>query len=61
MEHCTKKAHGKSRSYNSIDPDQLGRLSVAEPVLAGVFGAQTGVQKNDFFRSLEGAKSLENL
>ena len=26
-----------------------------------VFGPQTGVQKNHFFRSLEGAKSLENL
>ena len=39
----------------------LGRPSVAEPVFARVFGPQTGVQKNHFFRSLEGAKSLENL
>ena len=35
--------------------------SVAGPVFARVFGPQTGVQKNHFFRSLEGAKSLENL
>ena len=39
----------------------LGRPSVAGPVFARVFGPQTGVQKNHFFRSLEGAKSLENL
>ena len=32
-----------------------GKLSVAGPVLAGVFGPQTGVQKNNFSRSLEGA------
>ena len=38
-----------------------GRPSVAGPVFARVFGPQTGVQKNHFFRSLEGAKSLENL
>ena len=40
---------------------ELGRPSVAGPVFARVFGPQTGVQKNHFFRSLEGAKSLENL
>ena len=40
---------------------ELGRPSVARPVFARVLGPQTGVQKNHFFRSLEGAKSLENL
>ena len=40
---------------------ELGRPSVAGSVFARVFGPQTGVQKNHFFRSLEGAKSLENL
>ena len=40
---------------------ELGRPSAARPVFARVFGPQTGVQKNHFFRSLEGAKSLENL
>ena len=39
----------------------LGRPSVAGPVFARVFGTYLGVQKNHFFRSLEGAKSLENL
>ena len=29
---------------------------MAGPVFARVFGPQTGVQKNHFFRSLEGAK-----
>ena len=38
---------------------ELGRPSVPGPVFARVFGPQTGVQKNHFFRSLEGAKSLE--
>ena len=40
---------------------ELGRPSVAGPVFAGVFRPQTGAHKNHFFRSLEGAKSLENL
>ena len=34
----------------------LERPSVAGPVFAGVFGPQTGVQKNHFFRSLKGKK-----
>ena len=37
---------------------ELGRPSVAGPVFARVFGPQTGVQKNHFFRSLQGAKQF---
>ena len=33
---------------------------MARPVFAGAFGPPAGAQKNCFFQSLEGAKSLEN-
>ena len=49
------------RTFMATHVLELGRPSVAGPVFARVFGPQTGVQKNHFFRSLEGAKSLENL
>ena len=49
------------RTFMATHVLELGRPSVAGPVFARVFGPQTGVQKNYFFRSLEGAKSLENL
>ena len=49
------------RTFMATHVLELGRPSVAGPVFARVFGHQTGVQKNHFFRSLEGAKSLENL
>ena len=49
------------RTFMATHVLELGRPSVAGPVFAGVFGPQTGVQKNHFFRSLQGAKSLENL
>ena len=44
-----------------LGPGMFPEDTVAGPVFARVFGPQTGVQKNHFFRSLEGAKSLENL
>ena len=47
------------RTFMATHVLELGRPSVAGPVFARVFGPQTGVQKNHFFRSLEGAKSLE--
>ena len=49
------------RTFMATPVLELGRLSVAGLVFAEVFGPQTGVQKNHFFRPLEGAKSLENL
>ena len=49
------------RTFMATHVLELGRPSVAGPVFARVFGPQTGVQKNHFYRSLEGAKSLENL
>ena len=49
------------RTFMATHVLEPGRPSVAGPVFARVFGPQTGVQKNHFFRSLEGAKSLENL
>ena len=49
------------RTFMATHVLELGRPSVAGPVFARVFGPQTGVRKNHFFRSLEGAKSLENL
>ena len=49
------------RTFMATHVLELGRPSVPGPVFARVFGPQTGAQKNHFFRSLEGAKSLENL
>ena len=43
-----------------VSPNLLGEALWRDRFLL-VFGLQTGVQKNHFFRSLEGAKSLENL
>ena len=43
---------------SEIEDSELERPSVAGPVFARVFGPQTGVQKNHFFRSLEGAKKF---
>ena len=60
---CFLKTDAKAPTLSLSWPGMilLGRPSVAGPVFARVFGPQTGVQKNHFFRSLEGAKSLENL
>ena len=41
------------RTFMATHVLELGRPSVAGPVFARVFGPQTGVQKNHFFRSLE--------
>ena len=46
------------RTFMATHVLELGRPSVAGPVFARVFGPQTGVQKNHFFRSLEGAKKF---
>ena len=57
---CSAASMFSMRTRMSTHVFELGRLSVARPVFARVFGPQTGFQKNFLFPSLEGAKSLEN-